>query len=335
MTTPSYAVRLEPGGETFAVRPEENILDAALRFGIGLKYGCRHGNCSSCKYLVTDGDVDPGAASPYSLSERERDEGWALLCCATPLEDLRILDDRPLDSRRLPVLTPQVHRAEVLAVERLTATLRGLRLRTEQAFAFYPGQFVEIGVPGRPGQWRAYSVASPPSAAPELGFVVKRIEGGTFSGALDTLPAGTPLEVRGPYGSSYLRAGSAPVLLVATGSGVAPVLEHAAEQADPRSFTFFYGARDVADLPFDNQLAALAGRIDLTYRPVLSRPSAADVPAQRVTTAILRGIDDGTPYDAYLCGNPEMCDAVGALLEAKGTAEEAIFADRFFPAVRA
>ncbi|HEY1967303.1 MAG TPA: CDP-6-deoxy-delta-3,4-glucoseen reductase, partial [Pseudonocardia sp.] len=56
-------------------------------------------------------------------------------------------------------------------------------------------------------------------------------------------------------------------------------------------------------------------------------------PRGRVTTAVRRGVDDGTPYDVYLCGKPDMCDAVTALLEAKGTPEEAIFSDKFYPAV--
>lgn len=53
----------------------------------------------------------------------------------------------------------------------------------------------------------------------------------------------------------------------------------------------------------------------------------------RVTTEVRRRIGDGAPYDAYVCGKPEMCDAVTALLEAKGTSEETIFSDKFFPAV--
>ncbi len=50
---------------------------------------------------------------------------------------------------------------------------------------------------------------------------------------------------------------------------------------------------------------------------------------------VLRTIDDGSPYDAYGCGNPDMCDAVTTLLEAKSTSEESIFTDKFFPAVEA
>ena len=85
-----FRVRLEPSGQQFDVAAGETVLNAALRQGVALQYGCRQGNCSSCKYFLSEGEVDFGRASPYSLSEREREEGWALLCCATPLEDLEI-----------------------------------------------------------------------------------------------------------------------------------------------------------------------------------------------------------------------------------------------------
>lgn len=334
-----YSVRVEPDGKQFSIKPDEHILDAALRSGVPLKYGCRHGNCSSCKYLVTDGEVDYGNASPYSLSNAERDEGWVLLCCATALDDLEIQDDRVFDDRQLPVLTPTEQGGEVLGVDELTPTLRRLRIRTEQPITFYAGQFLEVAVPGAEDQWRSYSVASAPGVAPELEFVVKVIDGGAFSGQLDTLEPGTVVRVRGPFGTGYLRAGERPVLLVATGSGISPILsilEHAASTDDRRPFTFFYGARVADELPSERRIGELRDLLDLTYHPVLSKPTPQcdwSGPPSRVTTAVQRRVGDGTPYDAYLCGKPEMCDAVTALLEAKGTPEETIFSDKFFPAV--
>lgn len=88
---------------------------------------------------------------------------------------------------------------------------------------------------------------------------------------------------------------------------------------------------------------ALRALLDLTYCPVLSKPTPEcgwTGEPSRVTTEVQRRIGDGAPYDAYVCGKPEMCDAVTVLLEAKGTPEEAkgtpeetIFSDKFFPAV--
>jgi len=334
-----YSARVEPSGKQFPVKPGEYILDAALRAGVPLKYGCRHGNCSSCKYLITDGDVDFGNASPYSLSNAERDEGWALVCCATALDDLEIQDHRIPDTRQLPVLVPEEFTAEVIGVDPLTPTLRRLRLRADQQVHFYAGQFLEVGVPGARDQWRSYSVASAPDSAPGIELVVKMTAGGRFSGRLDTLAPGTEIRLRGPFGTGYLREGDRPILLVATGSGISPILsilEHAALDGDRRAFTFFYGARTAVELPCESRIKELGRLLDLTYHPVLSRPTPecgwAGEPS-RVTIAVLRLIDDGSPYDAYVCGNPDMCEAVTALLEAKGTPEESIFTDKFFPAI--
>lgn len=334
-----YSARVEPGGTEFSIKPGEPVLDAALRSGVSLKYGCRHGNCSSCKYLVTDGEVDYGNASPYSLSNAERDEGWVLLCCATALDDLEIQDDRVFDQRQRSLITPGEFDGQVSGIDKLTPSLRRLRIHTEQPVAFYAGQFMEIAVPGAVGQWRSYSLACAPVAMEELEFVIKVIDGGAFSGQLDVLKVGTRLRVRGPFGGGYLREGDRPVLLVATGSGISPILsilEHAALCGDERKFTFFYGARVGAELPCEDRMGELCGLLDLTYCPVLSKPSPEyGWPGEpsRVTTGVQRRIGDGAPYDAYVCGKPEMCDAVIALLEAKGTPEETIFSDKFFPAV--
>ena len=45
-------VHIEPSGHTFSVEPGESILDAALRQGFTLAYGCRNGACGSCKGKV-------------------------------------------------------------------------------------------------------------------------------------------------------------------------------------------------------------------------------------------------------------------------------------------
>ena len=59
---------------------------------IVLRYGCRNGRCSSCKYFLIEGEVDFGKTSPYCLTDNEKDEGWALLCQARALSDLGIRD---------------------------------------------------------------------------------------------------------------------------------------------------------------------------------------------------------------------------------------------------
>ncbi len=334
----SFRVRVEPGGATFSVRPGETVLDAALREGVPLRYGCRQGSCSSCKYFLSQGDVDFGRASTFALSREEREEGFALLCCAVPLEDLEIEAEEGDDARSLPVLTPTETMTRVASVEARTETLWRLSLEPDQPIAFYPGQYVELGVPGAASAWRAYSIANPPSDEGRLDFLMKRLPNGAFSGQLDRLSAGAEIPLRGPFGQSYLREGDRSVLLVGVGSGLAPllsILADAAEREDRRSFTLFYGARTRADLPYEAELADFGRRIDLDYRPCLSQPTEAcgwDGIVGRVTQAIQRELPDASALDAYLCGAPAMCDDVTRLLEAKGIGDGCVFCDPFHPA---
>lgn len=338
MSDGEFLVELTPGGQTFGVGADETVLDAALRQGIDIAYGCRQGRCSTCKYRLEDGEVEFGNVSAYSLPDNERDDGWALLCCARPLSDLLIRDHRPPDTRALPLLTPAHVSAEVVEILQVTPELWRLELALAAPLHFHAGQFVELGVArGGDTVWRSYSMASPPSAPSRLAFLMKRIPGGAFSGGLDTLQAGEAVRVHGPFGNSYLREGQRPVLMCAIGSGLAPILsmlQGAAECNDPRRFTLYYGARRPHDLPYLARLREGFG-LDLEFVPTLDGLEDSDMwqgATGTVTRAIQAGVDNASNLDAYLCGAPPMCDAVGRLLIAKGLPVEQLFFDRFFAA---
>jgi NAD(P)H-flavin reductase len=115
------------------------------------------------------------------------------------------------------------------------------------------------------------------------------------------------------------------------------MLEAAAENRDPRAITFYYGARAVADLPLQDEIAALQRRVrNLRYRPALSEPTAKclwEGPVGMIAQIIQRDIADASPFDAYICGPPAMCDTVERILAAKGLQEGHAFLDRFYSAV--
>lgn len=339
MRDDAFLVELAPGGQTFSVGADETVLDAALRQGVDIAYGCRQGRCSTCKYMIEEGEVDLGEASAYSLPDSEREQGWALLCCARPQSDLLVRDHRPPDLRARPLLTPTQTAAEIASVSQVTPELWRLELALSAPLEFHAGQFVELGRTrgGAAPVWRSYSMASPPSSSSRLEFLLKRIPGGAFSGEIDQFQVGTAVTVKGPFGTSYLRDGQRPVLLCAIGSGLAPILSmlrHAAEQRDPRRFTLFYGARRPRDLPYLEALRAGFG-LDLHFVPTLDGLEDGDEwqgDTGTVTRAIQAGVDNAHDLDAYLCGAPPMCDAVGRLLVAKGLPSDQLFFDRFFAA---
>lgn len=329
-------VRVEPARSEFFVADGETVLQAAERHGVALKYGCRHGNCSTCKYQVLEGEIDFGQASPYALSEREREDGFVLLCCARPMSDIVVLNDREPDRRALPVISPRECDVVVQAVEELSPSLWRLRLQLADKLNFHPGQFVELKVPDSVDEWRSYSISSPPSRVRDLEFIIKRVPGGLFSGRLSDLASGTAVRMRGPLGNSYLRPGSQRVLLVGVGSGIAPLLSmlrHAADSGDVRQFALVYGGRTRRDLALLDEIAPLASRIRLDVLAAVSQPTPQcrwTGRIGRVTRVVQREIESAHDLDAYLCGSPEICDEVKRLLEAKGIKDGSVFQDPFF-----
>ena len=332
-----FKARLEPSGREFSLEPGDLVLNCALRQRIVLQYGCRNGRCSSCKYFLIEGEVDFGKTSPYCLTDNEKDEGWALLCQARALSDLVIRDQDSSNRDDAAIITPQDHAAQIATVYQLSVSLWQLHLDLVDPIRFYAGQYIELEAPGQRGNWRCYSIASSPATPDRIELVVKRIPGGGFSDQIDRFVRGFELAIRGPYGMSYLRAGNRPVLLVATGSGIAPllsILRYCATENVDRSFQFYYGARRRSDLVFRQEIRQLETRMPrFSFKPTLSAPVASDEwpgAVGRVTQVLQREILDASPYDAYICGQPEMCESVSTLLLAKGIPENRIFRDDFF-----
>jgi phenol hydroxylase P5 protein len=105
----TYALTIEPLGQTIEIEEGQTILDAALRAGIYLPHACCHGLCATCKVQVTDGEVEHGEASSFALMDFERDEQKCLACCATAQSDLVIeaeIDEDPdAETCRCGILT--------------------------------------------------------------------------------------------------------------------------------------------------------------------------------------------------------------------------------------
>lgn len=156
-------VIFKPTGDEFAISADEDILTAALRHGINLQYGCRHGNCSSCKHWLLEGDVDDSAASVYAIPRDEREDGAILLCCSYPRTDLLIEIDQHEGSEELPPMEPPARRvATVTGVRPLTKSLVELRVRLDRTLSFRAGQYAEFLIPGT-SERRSFSLASAPA----------------------------------------------------------------------------------------------------------------------------------------------------------------------------
>ncbi len=345
----SPQVSFDPIGVQIECGDEETVLDAAFRQGWNLVHGCREGQCTACKSFLLEGEVSLEPFSPDALSASEQDAGYTLLCRALPDSDLTV-ELLHYDPDNLRLAHPIGDgRARVVAVEALTEDIVRLKLEVlaPEGFAFTPGQYVDVWLPGdEEGAVRRSFSMSNTGTDGTLELIIRRYPGGRFSGLLDAdapgaLAVGDELGFTGPYGTMHLRAGDRPVLLVAGGSGIGPVLSLLHELADAgsaRTVRFFYGARREADLPLLEEIEALGARLDdFTFVPVLSEDDW-DGATGFVHEAAVQAVVDGELVDPFVCtcGPPPMIDAlVSVLTDRHGIPENDITFDRFTTAADA
>src|ERR1051325_1975244 len=84
----AFNVTIRQSGRQFQVEPDEPVLTAALRQGIGLPYGCRNGACGACKGILRSGDLVYGEYQERALHASEKAAGKALTCCTQPVGDI-------------------------------------------------------------------------------------------------------------------------------------------------------------------------------------------------------------------------------------------------------
>src|SRR6201987_1778520 len=335
-----HVVRFEPVGIEVELDEDQTILRGAAEQGIMLMHGCKEGQCAACKSFVLDGDdIELDSYSTFALPDYELDEGYTLLCRAHAYEDLTIellnYDEEMIRSG-LPIQQAQ---AEVIANIPVTHDMRHLVLRLIEPgeVKFFPGQYMDIAIPGTDAT-RSFSMANTSSRESGLlEFVIKVYPDGKFSRFLaEKLAEGDRLDLSGPFGVFTLRDGENDLVFVGGGAGMAPILallRTLGERGIQRKATFFYGARAKRDLCFEAELHELQRKLpNFRYIPALSEPDLEDEwegETGLITDVVKRHASDLTGAHAYVCGPPPMVEAALPLLGQLGVEEKRIYYDKF------
>jgi propane monooxygenase reductase subunit len=336
-----HVVRFEPVGIEIEVDEDQTILRAAFEQGIMLAHGCKEGQCTSCKSFILNGDDhELDKYSTFALPDYEKEEGYTLLCRAHPYEDMTIellnYDEEMIRSG-LPIIDTE---AEVVANDAVTHDMRHLVLKIDDpsGFKFFPGQYVDIAVPGTDAV-RSFSMANTTCREDgRLEFVIKIYPDGLFSKFLESeLAIGDRLKLTGPYGVFTLREGEdVDLVFVGGGAGMAPILallRSMAERGITRKATYYYGARRKRDLCFEDELRELETKLaNFRYVPALSEPDESDEWSGEVgliTDVVKKYEADLKRSHAYLCGPPPMVDAAMPLLTQLGVPEKRVYFDKF------
>lgn len=336
----SYQVTLKTSGKQFTVNPDENVLEAALRQGINLPYGCKNGACGSCKGKVVEGRVTHGQHSESALSKADETAGGILFCCSHPQSDL-LIEAREVQGagdiaiRKVPCRVNGINKPSSDVV------ILKLQLPAAERFQFLAGQYLEFLL--KDGQRRAYSIANAPEQEGPLELHIRHLPGGLFTdfvfGAVTpALKEKDILRFEGPLGSFFLREDSKkPIIFVAAGTGFAPIksiIEQMQAKKIQRPIHLYWGGRRPGDLYLNDLCQAWEKEIsDFKYIPVISDALAEDGWQGRtgfVHQAVMADHPDMQDFQVYACGAPVMVNAARNDFSGKCLLpEEEFFADSF------
>ncbi len=333
-------VRLEPSGHTFSVAEGETILEAALRQGIGLPYGCRNGACGACKAILRSGELAYGDYQERALHPQEKAAGKALTCCTRPLTDI-VFEVRELAGAKDLAIRTMPARVEKVEKPADDVAILYLKLPAGERLQFLAGQYVDILL--KDGKRRSFSMANAPHDDQFLQLHVRKSPGGAFSRIVfEEMKERAILRFEGPLGTFYLREDAdKPILFVAGGTGFAPIkaiIEHAFEIGIASPMVLYWGVRSRKDLYMpDLPVAWQEMHPNFSYIPVISDPLPGDAWQGRtgfVHQAVLDDFSDLSGYQVYACGAPGMTDVARATFVAeRGLAEDEFYCDAFTPSV--
>lgn len=308
---------------TFECGSELTILDAAAQAGWELPYSCRRGICDTCRATVVSGVVVPAAEA----------DGSALLCQTRAIGDVCIAPDRaePRDRAERKRVRAKLYRVRMAAPDVAIVDLRfpaGVRAK------FKAGQYLQLLLDNESP--RSFSIASAPKASDGAQLHVRVLPGSVFgTRVLPQLKPGDALELELPFGDFFLREGDAPVLMVAGGTGFAPMqslLDEALPRLRERPFTLYWGARDAAGLYALEAVRKWQQKFaNFNFVGVISN-EVAEPPFRSglVHEAVLADIASLADHQVYVCGAPALVSAArDAFVHTRGLPVAHFYADAF------
>lgn len=314
-------------GNKHDCQANETILDTLLKANVEIPHACREGVCQSC--LMRSLNASPPSSSQKGLKDTLQHQKYFLACRCYPEEDMTVA----LPDHEGNTITARVFEKALLSVDIL-----GLTLVYEDEFNFYAGQFVNLT--RFDGLTRSYSIANTPGQGNTIELHIKRLPHGRFSTWVhDELEIGATLSVSEAKGTCHYLPGKSdqPLLLVGTGSGLAPligIVNDALDKGHDGPIRLYHGSREPDGLYLIDEIQSLAENYqNFHYTPCVSGETVHEKFTKgRAHDIALSSTDTLSGWRVYLCGHPEMVNQTKMMAYLKGASLNDIYADAFYTA---
>ena len=325
-----YHVQHESGAYSFNDEDNESILDAAIRAGVPLDYGCSNGNCGLCKARIVSGASKTLRKHDFVIRHAEKIQGYALMCSTACQGDVVIDAKVTEDVTAIPV---QDLRVKVRKINRISDELAIITTQVSRAvrLRFIAGQYMKVC--DDQGHSHDYAIASCPCDEKRLEFHVRKIQGDAFSNMVFTsLNVGDWLNIRGPYGDFVIHeTGESPLVMIAFDTGFAAIkslLEHVTAQDSERTIFLYWLGCGTDGLYLDNLCRSWNDALDqMHYLPIhLSRHASEMMDShyegismiEEKLSESLHHVDDLEDADAYVVSPEPVAELVRQLLMHRG-----------------
>lgn len=319
----NYKIEIQPAGVHF--QSENNLLDDALEQSIPLEHSCKTGECGACSAEVISGKIENEHGEIVNTG--------AILTCKS-----KALSDSILKANYYPELAHlklQTLPCKVENIEFLTEDIVVIKLRFPPTakFNFLPGQYVDLSFKGVK---RSYSIANAKQLSSGLELHIRKVPNGKMSEAVFSgLKVNQLMRIEGPKGTFFVRENDKPLILLAGGTGIAPIKAMVDEllfNQDKRDVYIYWGMNSSNSF-YLKELDALAlSNANIHYVPVLSGDEKWDGRMGFVHQAVCDDFDSLSEYQVYACGSPLMINAAKESFFEKQLPKEQFFSDAFTPA---
>jgi CDP-4-dehydro-6-deoxyglucose reductase, E3 len=314
-------------GKSFPSINGKTILDSAFSSEFVFEYNCKSGQCGACKTTLLEGEVIE-IQEQLALNKKDAANQF-LTCCCAAASDI-VIDATDLSAMHgveVKILPIRINSLRLLSEDIMQATLR---LPPTSNFVFLEGQFVDILGPN--SIRRSYSIASI-SSNKEIILLIKRVKNGEFSNYwFVNAKSNDLLRIEGPKGTFFLRDRTKPLVFLATGTGIAPIvsildgLDSDPDFNQTESISLFWGNRVQRDFVWKPNFK----KINVDFYPIISRKDDDWMgEIGYVQDIALRVCDNTQKINVYACGASEMIDSAKVGFTKAGLNEKDFHSDAF------
>jgi Na+-transporting NADH:ubiquinone oxidoreductase subunit F len=329
------AIDVNNGTRVFSVQGGKALLGTLVEQKLFIPSACGgRGTCGYCKVKVLEGAGPLLPTEEPFLSAEERAAQVRLSCQVKVRNDIKIAIPEEL-------LSVREFECTVARITQLTHDIREYRFTLNEPadITFIAGQYVQLLSPiyekSSEEVYRAYSISSDPADTSAVELIIRLVPGGICTTyCFEYLKEGDKVRFNGPYGEFRMADTQAPMVMIAGGSGMAPIkciLHQMKNTGNTRAARYFFGANEVREL-FELELMKEFEQAlpKFTFTPVVRAPETAwQGETGLVTEAVARAYTDLSKHEAYLCGSPGMIDACIVVLTKLGMPQDKIYFDKF------